>query len=263
MSCHFLLQGLFPTQASNPHLLHWQADSLPLSHLATHEWLKHHQHPSGGGRNFQHRRSASHTFFGLHDFSSVLSVLKYVFLFFCFFPTEKHWFWPTFHFLLFLYPGLCSQVPFSNTTYRQWPEFPFSVPPDPATHPTCLYIRMLFLPLLFEDPYCSSGCPQWLSGKEPTCNAGDTGSIPGLGRSPGGGHGNPLQYSCLENPHGQRSLVGSTGSQKSRTWPKRLGMQALFIYCLSTRSPHFSRLLIYPRFHVLLVLDQKHKAVLS
>ena len=31
-------------------------------------------------------------------------------------------------------------------------------------------------------------------------NAGDTGSIPGLGRSPGGGHGNPLQYSCLENP---------------------------------------------------------------
>ena len=36
----------------------------------------------------------------------------------------------------------------------------------------------------------------------------DAGSIPGLGRSPGGGHGNPLQYFCLENPHGQRSLVG-------------------------------------------------------
>ena len=33
-------------------------------------------------------------------------------------------------------------------------------------------------------------------------------SIPGLGRSPGGGYGNPLQYSCLENPHGQRGLVG-------------------------------------------------------
>ena len=39
-------------------------------------------------------------------------------------------------------------------------------------------------------------------------NAGDLGSIPGLGVSHGGGHGNPLQYSCLENPHGQRSLVG-------------------------------------------------------
>ena len=34
------------------------------------------------------------------------------------------------------------------------------------------------------------------------------GSIPGLGRSPGEGHGNPLQYPCLENLHGQRSLVG-------------------------------------------------------
>ena len=44
---------------------------------------------------------------------------------------------------------------------------------------------------------------QRLSGKESTCSAGDTGnagSIPGLGRSPGGGHGIPLQYSCLENP---------------------------------------------------------------
>ena len=39
-------------------------------------------------------------------------------------------------------------------------------------------------------------------------NAGDLASIPRLGRSPGGGHGDPLQYSCLENPHGQRSLVG-------------------------------------------------------
>ena len=42
------------------------------------------------------------------------------------------------------------------------------------------------------------GLPQWC--KESACNAGDQGSIPGLERSPGGGHGNPLQYSCLENP---------------------------------------------------------------
>ena len=49
--------------------------------------------------------------------------------------------------------------------------------------------------------------------KNPLVNAGairDTGSIPGLGRSPGGGQGNPLQYSCLENPQGQRSLVGNS-----------------------------------------------------
>ena len=47
--------------------------------------------------------------------------------------------------------------------------------------------------------------------KNPPANAGDVkdmGSIPGWGRSPGGGHSNSLQYSCLENPHGQRSLVG-------------------------------------------------------
>ena len=44
--------------------------------------------------------------------------------------------------------------------------------------------------------------PGGASGEEPTCNAGDvrdTGSIPGSGRSLGGGHGNPLQYPCLEN----------------------------------------------------------------
>ena len=48
--------------------------------------------------------------------------------------------------------------------------------------------------------------PSGSDGKESTCNAGDLGSIPGLGRFPGGGRGNPLQYPCLENPPGQRRL---------------------------------------------------------
>ena len=52
------------------------------------------------------------------------------------------------------------------------------------------------------------GFPGGSDSKESVCNVGDLGSIPGSGRSPGGGHGNPLQYSCLENPHGQRSLAG-------------------------------------------------------
>ena len=52
------------------------------------------------------------------------------------------------------------------------------------------------------------GFPSGSDGIESTCNSGDLGLIPGLGRSPGGGHGIPLQRSCLENPHGQRSLVG-------------------------------------------------------
>ena len=55
--------------------------------------------------------------------------------------------------------------------------------------------------------YCE-GFPGGSDGKESACSTGDLGLIPGLGRSPGGGHGNPLQYSCLESPHGQRSLVG-------------------------------------------------------
>ena len=52
-------------------------------------------------------------------------------------------------------------------------------------------------------PMTSHGSDQ----KESACKAGDLQSIPGLGRSPRGGHGNPLQYSCQENPHRQRSLV--------------------------------------------------------
>ena len=54
-----------------------------------------------------------------------------------------------------------------------------------------------------DDYSCAS------SGKEPCCNAGDvrdSGLIPGSRRSPGGGHSNPFQCSCLENLHGQRSL---------------------------------------------------------
>ena len=46
------------------------------------------------------------------------------------------------------------------------------------------------------------------AGKESASNERDLGLILGLGRSPGGGHGNSLQYSCLENLHGQRSLAG-------------------------------------------------------
>ena len=63
------------------------------------------------------------------------------------------------------------------------------------------------------------GFPGGSDGKESAFNVGDLGLILGLGRSPGGGHGNPLQYSCLENPHGQRSLEGYS------PWgPKELNM---------------------------------------
>jgi len=65
--------------------------------------------------------------------------------------------------------------------------------------------------------------------KNPPANAGDAGDpglIPGWGRCPGGGRGNPLQYSCLENPQGQRSLVGYSpwGCRESDT-TEQLSMQ--------------------------------------
>ena len=51
------------------------------------------------------------------------------------------------------------------------------------------------------------GFPGSSAGKESTCGAGDPDSIPGFVRSPGEGKSNPLQYSCLENPHEHRSLA--------------------------------------------------------
>ena len=56
----------------------------------------------------------------------------------------------------------------------------------------------------------------WLSGKESTCSVGDPDSIPGSGRSPGGGHGSPLEYPYLENPldRGAWQAIQSIGSQR-------------------------------------------------
>ena len=73
-----------------------------------------------------------------------------------------------------------------------------------------MYDMFPFCENLWEEVHFSSNCEMQLgftggaSGKEPACqyrrDTGDEGSIPRLGRSPGEGHGNPLQYSCLENP---------------------------------------------------------------
>ena len=84
-------------------------------------------------------------------------------------------------------------------------------------------------PIYTKAPY-RMGLPRWLSGKESACNAGDPGdmgSIPGSGRSPGGGNGNPLQYSCLENPMDRgawRATVHEVA--KSQTKLKQLSTHA-------------------------------------
>ena len=75
------------------------------------------------------------------------------------------------------------------------------------------------------------GFPGGLAGKESSCNSGDLGLIPGLGRSPGGGHGKPLQYSCLENPLGQRSLAGySSWDGKESDTTERLSAHTYILW---------------------------------
>ena len=67
------------------------------------------------------------------------------------------------------------------------------------------------------------GFPGGSDGKASVCNAGDPGSIPGLGRSPGEGNGNPLQYSCLENPTDRGAWWTTVhGVAESRTLPPLL-----------------------------------------
>ena len=108
-------------------------------------------------------------------------------------------------------------APLSMGFSRQehWSRLPFPSPgalPDPGIKPASPAAPVLqaysHADLSTWNRTCRSpgyfpGLPQWCSGKESTCNAeaeGDVGLIPGLGTSPGGWHGNPLQCSCLENP---------------------------------------------------------------
>ena len=68
------------------------------------------------------------------------------------------------------------------------------------------------------------GFPGGLVGQEPTCSAGETGDvglIPGWGRSPGEGHGNPLQYSCLDNPMGRGAWWATVHGVTSQTQLKQ------------------------------------------
>ena len=81
------------------------------------------------------------------------------------------------------------------------------------------------------DIYFSFGFPGGSDGKESSYNVGDLSSIPGLGKSPGGGHGNPLKYPCLENLHGQKNLASYSpwGHEESDT-TERLNIQIYFLF---------------------------------
>ena len=69
----------------------------------------------------------------------------------------------------------------------------------------CVFFTAFLVPHFFVRYFMTSLVAD---SKASAYNVGDPGSIPGLGRSPGEGNGNPLQYSCLEKSHGQRNLGG-------------------------------------------------------
>ena len=69
------------------------------------------------------------------------------------------------------------------------------------------------------------------AGKESACNVGDLVSVSGLGISPAGRHGNPLQYFCLENLHGQRSLVGYSSRGRKESYTTEQLSTAQHIFC--------------------------------
>ena len=101
------------------------------------------------------------------------------------------------------------------------------------------------------------GFPSSSDDKKSACNAGDLGSIPGSGRSPGKGNDNPLQYSCLENPresHGQRSLADySPWAHKESDMTEQL----TFSYFLDFKKHSASNsLLIQTGFSTTLILSQ-------
>ena len=92
------------------------------------------------------------------------------------------------------------------------------------------------------------GFPGGSDGEESCCNAGDLGLIPGLERSPGGGHGNSLQYSCLENPMDRGDWRGPWGRKESDTTE-----QLLLHYQLLNRAPTSIQIqLSPPQFRFLL-----------
>ena len=78
--------------------------------------------------------------------------------------------------------------------------------------------------------YPLNGLPCGSEVNASACNAGDLGSIPGSGRYPGEGNGNPLQYSCLENPMDRGAWWATVhGVAKSQTWPSDFTFTLLIV----------------------------------
>ena len=110
-----------------------------------------------------------------------------------------------------------------------------TAPASPVRPWTCGR-RAPLLPHWLQKP----GLPQCLSGIEPLCNAefaGDVGSIAGLGRSPGRGHGNSLWYSCLENPMDRGALWATWLRDWAHTYTHRQNPKAVGMVYMALHLP--------------------------
>ena len=144
-----------------------------------------------------------------------------------------------------------------NSAPRVWTSFPDIL--YPALNLDWRFISYMIL-YMFQchSPKSSHPLPGGSEDKASACNAGDLGSIPGLGRSPGEGIGNPLQYSCLENPMDRGAWWATVhGVAKSRTWLSN------FTHITHTPSPTESKRLFYTSVSLLLSRIQGYHYHLS
>ena len=133
------------------------------------------------------------------------------------------------NFLLLCMPHNLDWIP-DTVNFTLWGAIYFLIPRtilEPYSGAQLNYLKMVqFSSLLLRFVRQKQGFPWWLSGKDSGCSAGaagDTSLFPGLGRSPGGGHGNPVQYSCLENLMDRGAWWATVHRvAKSWTWLKRL-----------------------------------------
>ena len=142
------------------------------------------------------------------------------------------------------------QVPFSWNLYSCHSQYTLKRRQNfhPSIHPT----KICWGPTLYPTLY---GLPPGISdGKESACNAGDLGSIPGLGRSPGEGNGNPFQYSFLENSMDRGAWQAPVhGVTKSQTRLK--GQHFHFLHCIWPRACVISEL--QSLFYFLLMISHR------
>ena len=169
--------------------------------------------------------------------SSSLSAIRVVLSAYLRSSLDKYLFWSSAHFSIGLVFSCCYWAVWAVCVF--WKLSPYESHFFKIWRRACIHLQD-------EDKIiaCVSilwGLPWWLSSKQSACNAGttgDSGSIPGWERSPAGRHGNPLQYSCLENPMDRGAWWAIVHRvAKSRTWLRLLSTHARPSYDALSSSP--------------------------